>query len=92
MITQCWKGATMKVGRTLDEIAKMIANTIGDNKKIYLLRLENHGEARLLYEAMKAFDQLNVNNAPDSASLKESIKEIEEKIFKDNIKPHVIAE
>ena len=41
---------------------------------------------------MKAFDQLNVNNAPDSASLKQSIKEIEEKIFKDNIKPHVIAE
>lgn len=82
----------MKVGRTLDEIAKMIANTLGDNKKVYLLRLENHGEARLLYEAMKAFDQLNVNNAPDSASLKQSIKEIEEKIFKDNIKPHVIAE
>jgi hypothetical protein len=75
----------MKVGRTLDEMKEMIISSLNENNKSYILKIDNHDEARLLLESIRAFDKMNVANSPDSDKLKTAIKEIEEKLFNNDV-------
>ena len=75
----------MKVGRTLDEMKEMIVSSLNKDNKSYILKIDSHDEARLLLESVRAFEKMNVSNSPDSEKLKTAIKEIEEKLFNDDV-------
>ena len=75
----------MKVMKSMEEVKTTVLSTLGDQNKAYFIKIENHDEARLLLESVRAFEKMGISNTPDSSTLKKAIKEIEEKILLNNV-------
>ena len=75
----------MKVMKSMEEVKTTVLSTLGDQNKAYFIKIENHDEARLLLESVRAFEKMGISNVPDSSTLKKAIKEIEEKILLNSV-------
>jgi hypothetical protein len=75
----------MKIMKTMEEVKSTVLSTLGDQNKAYFIKIENHDEARLLLESVRAFEKMGISNVPDSSTLKKAIKQIEKKIMLNSV-------
>ena len=58
------------------------------NEKYWALKIDSLEEATLFLEALRSFEKMNVTNAPNVNTLKNSIKEIELAMKTHKLSPH----
>jgi hypothetical protein len=58
------------------------------NDKYWALKIDSLEEATLFLEALRSFEEMNVTNAPNINTLKDSIKEIELAMRTHKLNPH----
>jgi len=75
----------MKIMKTMEEVKTTVLSTLGNQNKAYFIKIENHDEARLLLESVRAFEKMGISNVPDSSTLKKAIKQIEKKIMLNSV-------
>ena len=58
------------------------------NDKYWAIKIDSLEEATLFLEALRSFEEMNVINAPNISTLKDSIKEIELAMRTHKLGPH----